>query len=66
MFDARLHSDAGAVLASAIEAAEEAERLEALAEEATVEMDAAIAQHLVDFPDSELGDELEDVDDILT
>ena len=51
--------DANAMLANAVEASEEAERLEGLAEAALVEMEAAIEQHLIDFPDSELRDELD-------
>ena len=54
--DANLN--ANAVLSDAIAAEEEATRLEALAEAALVEMEAAIEQHLIDFPDSELRDEL--------
>jgi hypothetical protein len=49
--------DANAVLADAVDASEEAERLELLAEAATAEMDKVIEQHLIDFPDSELADE---------
>ena len=49
---------AGEILADAYDAAEEAERLEALAEEALVASEEAIEQHLVDFPDSELADEV--------
>jgi hypothetical protein len=51
--------NANAMIGEAFEAAEEAERLEALAEAAMAEMDAAIEAHLIDFPDSELRDELE-------
>jgi len=52
--------NANAVLADAVAAAEEAERLEALAEAATDAMDAAIAQHLEDFPESDLGDDVDE------
>jgi len=54
--DANLN--ANAVLSDAIEVMEEAELLERQAEAALVEMEEAIEQHLVDFPDSELKDEL--------
>jgi hypothetical protein len=50
--------DAGSILADALEAVEEADELEALAEAALVASEKAIEQHLVDFPDSELADEL--------
>ena len=50
--------DAGKVLADAVEAGEEAERLEALAEAALVEMEGLLEQHLKDFPDSDLAGEL--------
>ena len=49
---------AGEVLADAYDAAEEAERLEALAEAALTASEDAIEQHLLDFPDSELADEV--------
>ena len=49
--------DANSILADAVEAAEEAERLEALADAAMAEMDAAIEQHIIDFPDSELRED---------
>ena len=48
--------DANAMLAEAVDAAEEADRLEVLAEEATALMEEALEQHLVDYPDSELND----------
>ena len=51
--------DANKMLSDAVDAAEEAERIESLAELAMVEMDAAIEQHLIDFPDSELRDQLD-------
>ena len=47
----------GYAAADAVAAAEEAERMEGLAEEAEAAMDACIAQHLIDFPDSELADD---------
>ena len=49
---------AGEVLANAYDAAEEAERLEILAEEALAASEEAIEQHRIDFPDSELADEV--------
>ena len=52
--------DANSVLGDAVAAMEEADRLEALAEVAMEEMEAAIAQHLIDFPDSELGEDMDD------
>ena len=52
--------NANAVLADAVEAAEEADRLELLAEAALTAMETAIEQHLIDFPDSELRDQLEE------
>jgi hypothetical protein len=45
--------DAGAIIAEAVEAAEEAERLEALAQEALEKSEAALAQHMIDFPDDD-------------
>ena len=49
---------AGEVLADAYDAAEEAERLELRAEAALTASEDAIEQHLLDFPDSELADEV--------
>lgn len=46
------------MLAAAVEAAEEADKLEELAEAALAASEEAIEQHLIDFPDSELADEL--------
>ena len=51
--------DAGALLAEAVEAAEEAERLELEAEAALAASEAAIEQHLKDFPDDDSDSESE-------
>lgn len=51
--------DANAVLSDAVDAAEEANRLQLVAEAATTDMEATIEKHLIDFPDSELREELE-------
>ena len=50
--------EVGEVLADAFDADEEASRLEELAEAALAASEKAIEQHLIDFPDSELADEL--------
>ena len=52
--------DANSVLADAVAAAEHAEKLEILADEAMAAMEKAIEQHLIDFPDSELREDLEE------
>jgi len=45
--------DATALLSEAVEAAEEADRLEEIAEAALAASELALAQHLEDFPDSD-------------
>eukprot|EP00525_Craspedostauros_australis_P006407 CAMPEP_0198123086 /NCGR_PEP_ID=MMETSP1442-20131203/36629_1 /TAXON_ID= /ORGANISM="Craspedostauros australis, Strain CCMP3328" /LENGTH=174 /DNA_ID=CAMNT_0043782239 /DNA_START=163 /DNA_END=687 /DNA_ORIENTATION=+ len=58
--------DAGSILRKALDAKEEADRLEALAEEALEESEVVLDQHLQDFPDSPLADldvEGDDVND---
>ena len=47
--------DAGSVLSRAMQAAEEADRLELIAEEALAKSEEMLEQHLMDFPDSSLG-----------
>lgn len=47
--------DAGSALSRALDAAEEADKLEELAEKALVESEEALEQHLEDFPDSNLS-----------
>mmetsp|Transcript_26793 Transcript_26793/g.58115 ORF Transcript_26793/g.58115 Transcript_26793/m.58115 type:complete len:188 (-) Transcript_26793:107-670(-) len=47
--------DAGSVLSRALGAAEEADKLEELAEKALAESEKALGQHLKDFPDSDLA-----------
>ena len=50
--------EAGTMLTDAFDADEEATRLEELAEAALAASETAIEQHLIDFPDSELADEV--------
>lgn len=49
------HLDASSMVSKALEATDEADRLEALAEEKLKESEEALAQHLIDFPDSPLA-----------
>ena len=47
--------DANSMVSKALAATEEADRLEALAEEKLKASEAALEQHLIDFPDSPLA-----------
>ena len=47
--------DAGSVLSRALQAADDADRLEAIAEVALAKSEEMLDQHLVDFPDSSLA-----------
>ena len=47
--------DASSILSRALQAAEEADRLEEIAEEALAKSEEMLEQHLVDFPDSPLA-----------
>lgn len=47
--------DAGSILNKALEASEQADRLEAEAEEALERSEAMLEQHLIDFPYSDLA-----------
>ena len=47
--------DASSILSRAMQAAEEADRLEEIAEEALAKSEEMLEQHLVDFPDSPLA-----------
>ena len=47
--------DAGSVLSTALQAADDADRLEAIAEVALAKSEEMLDQHLIDFPDSSLA-----------
>ena len=52
---ARSSLDAGSMVTKALDATDEADRLEKLAEEALQESENQLEQHLIDFPDSPLN-----------
>jgi hypothetical protein len=52
---ARANLDAGSMVSKALDASDEAERLEKLAEEALQKSEEQLEQHLKDYPDSPLA-----------
>jgi hypothetical protein len=53
---AKSNMDAGSLVGKALDASDEADRLERLAEEALQKSEEILEQHLVDYPDSSLAE----------